>query len=142
MALNHVEYIGRLTSDGKISFGATGSAFYMNTIAVDRKYKKDGEEKITDFFRFKMFGKGAETFEHYTQKGSKVFLAGRNQIDVYIDKEGQENRDVVLYVDEFEFLDPKQEQASTQNASATSQNASQSDFLSVPDNLTEELPFL
>lgn len=140
--MNKVEYIGRLTSDGKLSFGTTGSAFYMNTIAVDRKYKKDGEEKITDFFRFKMFGKGAETFEHYTQKGSKVFLAGRNQIDVYIDKEGQENRDVVLYVDEFEFLDAKQEQASTQNASTTSQNASQGDFLSVPDNLTEELPFL
>ena len=141
MALNHVEYIGRLTSDGKISFGSTGSAFYNNSIAVDRKYNKDGEEKITDFFRFKMFGHGAETFERYTHKGSKVYLAGRNQIDEYTNKDGQKARDVILYVDEFEFLDSK-EQASTQNASQTSQNASQGDFLSVPDTLQEELPFL
>ena len=139
--MNKVEYIGRLTSDGKLSFSTTGSAFYSNTVAVDRKYKKDGEEKITDFFRFKMFSKGAETFDKYTQKGSKVFIAGRNQIDEYTNKEGQKVREVVLYVDEFEFLDSK-EQVSTQNASTTSQNASQGDFLSVPDNLTEELPFL
>ena len=139
--MNKCEYIGRLTSDGKLSFSTTGSAVYSNTVAVDRKYKKDGEEKITDFFRFKMFSKGAETFEKYTQKGSKVFLAGRNQIDEYTNKDGQNVRDVILYVDEFEFLDAKKEQAS-QNASTTSQNASQGDFLNVPDNLTEELPFL
>lgn len=139
--MNKCEYIGRLTSDGKISYGTTGSAFYNNSIAVDRKYNKDGEEKITDFFRFKMFGKGAETFEKYTQKGSKVFLAGRNQLDEYTNKDGQNVRDVILYVDEFEFLDAKKETAS-QNASTTSQNASQGDFLSVSDNLTEELPFL
>lgn len=140
--MNRTEYIGRLTSDGKISFGSTGSAFYNNSIAVDRKYNKDGEEKITDFFRFKMFGHGAETFEKYTHKGSKVYLAGRNQIDEYTNKDGQKVRDVILYVDEFEFLDPKQEQASAENASVTSQNASQGDFLNVPDNLTDELPFL
>lgn len=139
--MNKCEYIGRLTSDGKLSFSTTGSAVYSNTVAVDRKYKKDGEEKITDFFRFKMFSKSAETFDRYTQKGSKVFLAGRNQIDEYTNKEDQKVRDVVLYVDEFEFLDAKKETAS-QNASTSAQNASQGDFLNVPDNLTEELPFL
>lgn len=138
--MNKVEYIGRLTSDGKLTFSATGSAFYSNSIAVDRKIKRDGEP-TADFFRFKLFSKGAETFERYTHKGSKVFLAGRNQTDEYTNKDGNNVRDIVLYVDDFEFLDSK-EQASSQNASTTSQNASQSDFLSVPDNLTEELPFL
>ena len=138
--MNKCEYIGRLTSDGNLSFGATGSAFYSNTIAVDRKYKKEGEEKTTDFFRFKLFSKSAETFERYTHKGSKVFLAGHNQIDEYTNKDGQKIRDTVLYVDEFEFLDSKQEQAS-QNTATTAQNASQNDFLNVPDNLVEELPF-
>lgn len=138
--MNKVEYIGRLTSDGEISFGATGSAFYRNTIAVDRKYKKDGEP-TADFFRFKMFGKGAETFERYTHKGSKVFIAGRNQIDEYTKQDGTKVREIVLYVDDFEFLDSKQEQAS-QNTSTTSQNATGNDFLNVPDNLVEELPFM
>lgn len=137
--MNRVEYIGRLTSDGEISSSTSGTSFYRNNIAVDRKYKKDGEP-TTDFFRFKMFGKGAETFEKYTHKGSKVYIAGHNQIDEYTNKDGQKIRDTVLYADEFEFLDSR-EQASTQNASTTAQNASQNDFLNVPDNLVEELPF-
>lgn len=139
--MNRVEYIGRLTQDGELTSSTSGTSFYRNNIAVDRKYKKDGEP-TADFFRFKMFGKGAEAFAKYTHKGSKVFIAGRNQVDEYTKQDGTKVREIVLYVDEFEFLDAKQEQASTQNASATTQNASQSDFLSVPDSLTEELPFL
>lgn len=139
--MNKVEYIGRLTSDGKLTFSATGSAFYSNSIAVDRKIKRDGEP-TADFFRFKLFSKGAETFDKYTHKGSKVFIGGHNQTDEYTKQDGTKIREIVLYVDEFEFLDAKQEQASSQNTSTTTQNASQSDFLSVPDNLQEELPFL
>lgn len=138
--MNRVEYIGRLTQDGELSSSASGTSFYRNNIAVDRKYKKDGEP-TADFFRFKLFGKGAETFEKWTHKGSKVFVAGHNQTDEYTNKDGQKVRDVVLYVDEFEFLDSKQEQVS-QNTATTAQNASQNDFLNVPDNLTEELPFM
>jgi len=138
--MNRVEYIGRLTKDGELSSSASGTSFYHNSIAVDRKFKKDGEP-TADFFRFKMFGKGAETFDKYTHKGSKVFIAGRNQTDEYTKQDGTKVKEIVLYVDDFEFLDAKQEQAS-QNASTTAQNASQSDFLSAPDNLTEELPFL
>lgn len=138
--MNRVEYIGRLTSDGEISSSASGTSFYRNNIAVDRKFKKDGEP-TADFFRFKLFGKGAETFAKWTKKGSKVYLAGHNQVDEYTNKDGVKVRDIVLYVDEFEFLDSKQEQAS-QNAPTTAQNTAGSDFLSVPDNLTEELPFM
>lgn len=136
--MNRTEYIGRLTSDGEISFGATGSAFYRNTIAVDRKYKKDGEP-TADFFRFKMFSKSAETFEKYTHKGSKVFIAGRNQVDEYTNKDGVKVREIVLYVDEFTFLDSKQD---AQTTATTSQNTTGNDFLNVPDNLVEELPFM
>lgn len=138
--MNRTEYIGRLTKDGELTNSASGMSFYRNTIAVNRKYKKDGEP-TADFFTFKMFSKGAETFAKWTKKGSKVYLAGHNQVDEYTNKDGVKFRDVVLYVDEFEFLDSKQEQAS-QNAPTTAQNTAGSDFLSVPDNLTEELPFM
>lgn len=136
--MNRVEYIGRLTADGELKQGNT--AYYHNNIAVDRKYKKDGEP-TTDFFRFKMFGKGAETFAKYTHKGSKVFIGGHNQTDEYTKQDGTKVREIVLYADDFEFLDNKQEQAS-QNTSTTTQNATGNDFLNVPDNLVEELPFM
>ena len=136
--MNRVEYIGRLTKDGELKQGNT--AYYHNNIAVDRKYKKEGEP-TADFFRFKMFGKGAETFAKYTHKGSKVFIGGHNQTDEYTTQDGTKVREIVLYVDDFEFLDSKQEQAS-QNTSTTTQNATGNDFLNVPDNLVEELPFM
>lgn len=136
--MNRVEYIGRLAHEGELSSTTSGTSFYRNTIAVSRKFKKEGEPDA-DFFRFKLFNKGADVFDKYTHKGSKVFLAGHNQIDEYTNKEGQKIRDTVLYVDEFEFLDAR-EQASQDNAT-TSQNASKDDFLSIPDGLVEELPF-
>ena len=125
--MNRVEYIGRLTTDGDLTFSANGIAFYKNTIAIDRKFKKEGEPDA-DFFRFKMFGKAADTFQQWTQKGSKVFLAGRNQNNNYTDKEGVKHYEIILVVDEFEFLDKKE-------------SNSESDFINVPDSLSTELPF-
>ena len=122
--MNRVEYIGRLTTDGDLTFSANGIAFYKNTIAVDRKFKKEGEPEA-DFFRFKMFGKAADTFQQWTQKGSKVFLAGHNQNNT--DKEGVKHYEIVLVVDEFEFLDKKNE---------TTEDA---DFTNIPNDV--ELPF-
>lgn len=124
--MNRVEYIGRLTTDGDLTFSANGIAFYKNTIAVDRKFKKEGEPEA-DFFRFKMFGKAADTFQQWTQKGSKVFLAGHNQNNNYTDKEGVKHYEIALVVDEFEFLDKKNE---------TTEDAG---FTNIPDDI--ELPF-
>ena len=125
--MNRVEYIGRLTSDGEITYSTTGTAFYRNSIAVDRKFKKDGEPDA-DFFKFKMFGKSAETFQQWTQKGSKVFLAGRNQTETYTDKDGNKRTDVKLIVDEFEFLDSKAKEMSDNDG-----------FVNIAENV--ELPF-
>lgn len=125
--MNRTEYIGRLTSDGEIIYSTTGTAFYRNTIAVDRKFKKDGEPDA-DFFKFKMFGKAAETFQQWTQKGSKVFLAGRNQTETYTDKDGNKRTDIKLIVDEFEFLDSKAKEMSDNDG-----------FANIAENV--ELPF-
>lgn len=125
--MNRTEYIGRLTSDGEITYSTTGTAFYRNSIAVDRKFKKDGEPDA-DFFKFKMFGKAAETFQQWTQKGSRVFLAGRNQTETYTDKDGNKRTDIKLIVDEFEFLDSKAKEMSDNDG-----------FVNIAENV--ELPF-
>lgn len=122
--MNRVEYTGRLTTDGDLTFSASGTAFYKNTIAVDRRYKKEGEPDA-DFFKFKMFGNAAETFQKWTEKGSKVFIAGHNQNNNYTDKEGTKHYEIVLVVDEFEFLDRKSD--------------TKEDTIRVPDDV--ELPF-
>ena len=108
--MNRVEYIGRLTTDGTMNYSPSGTAFYKNTVAVDRRFKKEGEPDA-DFFKIKLFGKAAETFQHWTQKGSKVFVAGRNMNENYTDKDGNKHYDLAMLVEDFEFLDRKNKES-------------------------------
>lgn len=131
--MNHISVIGRLVKDNEISSSTSGTTFLRNSIAVNRKFKKEGEPDA-DFFSFTMFGKGAETFEKYTHKGSKVFLAGRMQNNNYTNKDGQKVYDVRLMVDDFEFLDSKDS-----NTETKAESNDVTDFLNVAD--ISELPF-
>ena len=128
--MNRTEFIGRLCKDNEVSSSTSGTTFLRNSIAVNRKFKREGEPDA-DFFSFTMFGKAAETFEKYTHKGSKVFLAGHMQNNNYTNKDGQKIYDVRLMVDDFEFLDSKADGEKTENK--------------VKDvtelNITEQLPF-
>ena len=133
--MNRSEFIGRLVKDNEVSSTTSGTTYLRNTIAVNRKFKKEGEPEA-DFFSFTMFGKGAETFEKYTHKGSKVFLAGRMQNNNYTNKDGQKVYDTRLIVDDFEFLDSKDS-----NTETKTESKDVTDFLNVPDGLVEELPF-
>lgn len=133
--MNRTEFIGRLCKDNEVSSSTSGTVFLRNSIAVNRKFKREGEPDA-DFFSFTMFGKAAETFEKYTHKGSKVFLAGHMQNNNYTNKDGQKIYDVRLMVDDFEFLDNKADGEKTE-----SKSNGQFDFMNIPDGLVETLPF-
>lgn len=133
--MNRSEFIGRLVKDNEVSSTTSGTTYLRNTVAVNRKFKKEGEPEA-DFFSFTMFGKAAETFEKYTHKGSKVFLAGHMQNNNYTNKDGQKVYDTRLMVDDFEFLDNKDS-----NTETKTESKDVTDFLNVPDGLVEELPF-
>ena len=134
--MNRTEFIGRLCKDNEVSSSTSGTTFLRNSIAVNRKFKKEGEPEA-DFFSFTMFGKAAETFEKYTHKGSKVFLAGRLQNNNYTNKDGQKVYDVRLMVEDFEFLDNKDGSAEK----TEKKDNGQFDFMNIPDGLVETLPF-
>ena len=127
--MNRTEFIGRLCKDNEVSSSTSGTTILRNSIAVNRKFKREGDPDA-DFFSFTMFGKAAETFEKYTHKGSKVFLAGHMQNDNYTNKDGQKIYDVRLMVDDFEFLDNKADGEKTE---------SKADVTEL--NITEQLPF-
>lgn len=135
--MNRTEFIGRLCKDNEVSSSTSGTTFLRNSIAVNRKFKREGDPDA-DFFSFTMFGKAAETFEKYTHKGSKVFLAGHMQNNNYTNKDGQKIYDVRLMVDDFEFLDNK---ADGEKTETKAESKDVTDFLNIPDGLVEELPF-
>lgn len=131
--MNKVIEIGRLTKDPEITTSTSGTTFARFSIAVDRRFKREGEPDA-DFFGCTAFGKTAEFIDKWIKKGTKVAITGRLQNNNYTNKEGQKVYDIRIMVEEIEFAESKK---SDQN----NQEAQGGDFLNVPEGLVEELPF-
>lgn len=131
--MNRVEIIGRLTRDAELKSSTSGTSYYRNGIAVDRKGKDAG----TDFFNLLAFNKTAEFLDKYFRKGSKIAISGRLQSGEYTKQDGTKVTTVEIVVEECDFCESKSESNHAQNAPQSTKN----DFLNVPDGLVEELPF-
>lgn len=130
--MNKVILMGRLTRDPEISSSTSGTTFARFSIAVDRRFSREGEPDA-DFFNCSAFGKTAEFIERNIHKGTKILVSGRLQNNNYTNKEGQKIYDVRVVVEDVEFGESKKE---TTNSAQT-----QDEFLNVPDGLDTELPF-
>lgn len=129
--MNKVILMGRLTRDPEISSSTSGTTFARFSLAVDRKFSREGEPDA-DFFNCSAFGKTAEFIERNIHKGTKILVSGRLQNNNYTNKEGQKIYDVRVVVEDVEFGESKKD---TNNAQT------QDEFLSVPDGQDMELPF-
>jgi len=109
--MNKVILMGNLTRDPDIRYTqGNNTAIARFTIAVSRRFKRDGEPE-TDFFNCTAFGKTAEFIEKYMHKGSKAALSGRVQNDNYTNKNGEKVYSTQIIVDEIEFAGRKQSDA-------------------------------
>ena len=130
--MNKVILTGRLTRDPEVRYsGETAVARYA--LAVDRKFKKEGEA-TADFINCVAFGKSGEFVEKYLRKGTKIAITGRIQTGSYTNKDNQKVYTTDIVVEEHEFCESK----GTQEAPA---NTDSDGFMSIPDNIDEELPF-
>lgn len=134
--MNSVVLMGRLTDNPKINDRITCASF---TLAVDRKFKKDGEP-TADFINCKLLGeKRAEFANKYLRKGMKIVVSGSIQTGSYEKKDGTKVYTTDVIVDTTEFAESK-----NANQSERTQTAPQTDsdgFMSIPDGIDEELPF-
>ena len=143
--MNKVIMMGRLTRDPEVrcSQGVSQIAIARFSLAVDRKWKREGEPDA-DFFNCTVFGRQADFVEKYLRKGIKIIVAGRIQNDNYTNKEGQKVYAVQIIVDEIEFAESKNAAATNgavmQNTPSPSQ-ATGDGFMSIPDGAEEEMPF-
>ena len=112
--MNIISVIGNLSKDNefKILPNEKQTAILKGSIAVKRSFAKEGTQD-TDFFQFVIFGKGAESFNKYTKKGSKVGLVGEMNIDKQETADGNRYWPK-LKVDKFDFLTPKQQDEHSQ----------------------------
>ena len=106
--MNKVILIGRLTRDPEVRYsaGENATAIARYTLAVDRKYKQEGQQNA-DFIQCIAFGRSAEFAEKYFRKGMKIAITGRIQTGNYTNKEGQKVYTTDVVIEEQEFAESK-----------------------------------
>nr|DAQ23252.1 MAG TPA: Single strand binding protein [Bacteriophage sp.] len=144
--MNKVILMGRLTRDPEIRTSvATNTTTARLTLAVDRRFKKEGEQQTADFINCIAFGKTAEFIERYLHQGTKIAVVGRIQTGSYTNKDGNKVYTTDVVVEEYEFAESKNTNGSSpsQPASNMSAPAMASDgFMNLPLGVEDEgLPF-
>ena len=146
--MNKVILMGRLTRDPEVRYsqGEQATAIARYTIAVDRRFKRDGDAQTADFIGCVAFGRQGEFAEKYFRKGTKILVTGRIQTGSYTNKDGQKVYTTDVVVEEQEFAESKA--ASSDNAGfapadnrPSPSSAAGDGFMNIPDGIDEELPF-
>ena len=121
---NKVIMIGNLTRDIDLKYLPSGTAIAKSAIATSHRYKtNDGEQKEeVCFLDFNVFGKSAEILNQYVKKGSKVLLEGRLVFESWVGPDGNNRNKHSLRVENFKFLDTKQDNPNTQQGYTQSYN--------------------
>lgn len=137
--MNKIILCGRLTRDPEMRSG-NGSTVARYTLAVDRRFKRDGDPDA-DFFNCTVFGNGAEFAEKYLRLGTKVLITGRLQSDNYTNKDGQKVYGWQVIVEEQEFAESKkaQEQHSELREPKNEENLP---FVDIATGIEDDLPFI
>ena len=130
--MNNVVLMGRLTRDPDVRYSTQGDsqmAIARFTLAVDRRFKRNGDDQNADFISCVAFGKTAEFVEKYVNKGTKLTLSGRIQTGSYTNKDGQKVYTTDVVAENVEFAESK----------AASENNGFSDYSSAPAAVAEGL---
>ena len=147
--MNKVILVGRLCRDPEIRYSQQGDeqmAVARYTLAVDRRYKRDGDQGA-DFISCVAFGKNGEFAEKYLKQGTKICISGRIQTGSYTNKDGNKVYTTDVVVEDQEFAESKnasgndggyQPMGRPEPASAGSVNDG---FMSIPDGIEDDLPF-
>ncbi len=106
--MNKVILMGRLTRDPEVRYsqGDSASAVARYTLAVDRRFRRDGEASA-DFINCVVFGKQAEFAERYLRQGVKIAVTGRIQTGSYTNRDGQRVYTTDVVIEEQEFAESK-----------------------------------
>lgn len=142
--MNKAILIGRLTKDVDLRQNGDSSIARFS-LAVDRRFKdKDGNYGV-DFLNIVCFSKQADFATNYLHKGMKVAIEGRIQTGSYTNKEGQKIYTTDIVADSIEFCESKSASADNQqvqnNTPAQNTQVDADGFMSVADDIPEELPF-
>ena len=155
--MNKAILMGRLTRNPDIRYtqGENPVCIARYTLAVDRRFKRDGEQEA-DFISCVAFGRQAEFAEKYLQKGTKVVISGRIQTGSCTNREGVKIYTTDVVVEEQDFAESKAFASGNETdgrpaaagslpekeETAENQPPSQDGFMTIPEGIEDELPFI
>lgn len=100
--MNKVFLIGRLTQDPQASTLDSGHSYCRFSIAVNRSYSRDGENRA-DFINIITWDSLAQNCVKYLVKGSQVAVTGSIQTGSY-ERDGIRRQTFDIRADQVEFL--------------------------------------
>lgn len=142
--INSVVLMGRLTADPELRTTTTGKSVCSFSIAVDRGYSKNAEERQADFINIVAWESTANFVCRYFSKGSMIAIQGQIQTRRYEDKTGAKRTAFEVVAREVSFCGSKSETGAVSRPASPEQppvyqNANQGDFEEITDD--EDLPF-
>ena len=132
--MNKVILMGRLVKDPEVRYsqGAEPIAVARYTLAVNRRFKRQGEQDA-DFIGCVAFGKSGEFAEKYFKKGQQVSIVGRIQVRSWGDQEGKKHRTTEVIVEEQYFAEGKK------NSESKPVDSNKSDgFYTIDEDIEED----
>lgn len=169
--MNKVILMGRLTRnpDVRYSQGERATCVARYTLAVNRRFRRDDGQEA-DFINCVAFGRQGEFAEKYLKQGTKIVISGRIQTGSYTNRDGVKVYTTDVVVEEQDFAESKaaasnysggyQQGSYQQNdyqqpgapapvpnpATAQAGQPAGTDnnegFMTIPDGIEEELPFI
>ena len=148
--MNKVILMGRLTRDPEVRYsqGDSAMAIARYTLAVDRRFNRNGDEGSADFIGCVAFGRAGEFAEKYFRKGTKVLVTGRIQTGSYTNRDGVKVYTTDVVVEDQEFADSKGASGDSMGGGFTPASrpapsmAASDGFMNIPDGVEDEgLPF-
>ncbi|MCQ2476611.1 MAG: single-stranded DNA-binding protein [Clostridia bacterium] len=143
--LNCAVLMGRLVQDPELHTTNSGVPVCSFTIAVDRNFVKQGEERQTDFIDIVSWAQKAEFVSKYFHRGSMIAVQGNIQTRNYEDKNGNKRKSVEIIAENISFCGSKSESGTgTREGSPMYQpapsfaTADEGDFKEIPE---DDLPF-
>jgi len=115
--LNHICIMGRLTRDPELRYTQSGTAVCSFTVAVDRDYAAQGQQRETDFIDCVAWRQGGEFVSKYFSKGSAIAVDGRLQSRKWTDRDGNKRTAWEILVDHTYFCGSKADNQGGQSTS-------------------------
>ena len=121
--LNKVILMGRITQDLEVKQTPSGVSVLSFTVAVQRSYARQGEERQSDFINCVAWRQQAEFISKYFRKGRMIALEGNLRTRTYDDKNGTKHYVTEVFVDNVSFTGEKVDDLQQNNQSSQQNNS-------------------